>query len=130
MPHETPHHGHPPITMRRHPDGAWRTFSQVGDYCYDTWSDDDPSPVLWIATPCSYVSGWGDGTKPNWNPVRWRVGDQGKRRVWWEWNANPDCPTLYPSLHAVGDWHGWVKDGVLYEHGTQPRKPSSWLRNL
>lgn len=30
----------------------------------------------------------------------------------WEWNGNLDKPTLTPSVHHVGHWHGWLTDGV------------------
>lgn len=30
---------------------------------------------------------------------------------YWEWNGNEDQPTLMPSVHAVGSWHGWVRAG-------------------
>ena len=30
----------------------------------------------------------------------------------WEWNGNHDAPTLTPSVHHIGHWHGWLKSGV------------------
>lgn len=30
----------------------------------------------------------------------------------WEWNGNRDQPTLSPSVHHVGHWHGWLQNGV------------------
>lgn len=33
-------------------------------------------------------------------------------RASWEWNGNMDAPTLSPSVHNVGHWHGWLRDGV------------------
>lgn len=29
----------------------------------------------------------------------------------WEWNGSTDKPTLSPSVHHVGHWHGWLRDG-------------------
>lgn len=29
----------------------------------------------------------------------------------WEWNGSTDAPTLHPSVHHVGHWHGWLRDG-------------------
>ena len=30
----------------------------------------------------------------------------------WEWNGSMDAPTLSPSVHRVGHWHGWLRNGV------------------
>jgi len=30
----------------------------------------------------------------------------------WEWDGNTDAPTLSPSVHHVGHWHGWLRNGV------------------
>jgi hypothetical protein len=30
----------------------------------------------------------------------------------WEWDGNREKPTLHPSVHHVGHWHGWLRAGV------------------
>lgn len=30
----------------------------------------------------------------------------------WDWDGDVDAPTLSPSVHHVGHWHGWLKEGV------------------
>ena len=30
----------------------------------------------------------------------------------WEWDGNMDTPTLSPSVHHVGHWHGWLRNGI------------------
>jgi hypothetical protein len=30
----------------------------------------------------------------------------------WEWDGNREKPTLKPSVHHVGHWHGYLRDGV------------------
>lgn len=30
----------------------------------------------------------------------------------WNWNGSTDSPTLRPSVHHVGHWHGYLTDGV------------------
>ena len=30
----------------------------------------------------------------------------------WEWNGHREKPTLTPSVHHVGHWHGYLTDGV------------------
>jgi hypothetical protein len=29
----------------------------------------------------------------------------------WIWDGNRQAPTLSPSVHHVGHWHGWLKNG-------------------
>ena len=29
----------------------------------------------------------------------------------WEWDGNREAPTLSPSVHNVGHWHGFLKSG-------------------
>ena len=33
-------------------------------------------------------------------------------RATWEWNGSLESPTLSPSVHHVGHWHGWLRNGV------------------
>lgn len=35
-------------------------------------------------------------------------GEQGKM---WSWDGNHDRPTLHPSIHRKGHWHGYLVDG-------------------
>lgn len=42
----------------------------------------------------------GEGFKPEMGPS-------------WNWNGSLDAPTLSPSLHAVGHWHGFLKAGFF-----------------
>lgn len=30
----------------------------------------------------------------------------------WQWDGNRDAPTLTPSVHWVGHWHGFLRNGV------------------
>ena len=36
-----------------------------------------------------------------------------KERVKWQLSGTLEKPTLSPSVHWVGVWHGWLKDGFL-----------------
>lgn len=38
--------------------------------------------------------------------------DTGKERVW-AWDGNEERPTLTPSIHAPGEWHGFLRAGRL-----------------
>ena len=31
----------------------------------------------------------------------------------WQWDGNQETPTLSPSIHLVGTWHGWLRAGKL-----------------
>lgn len=31
----------------------------------------------------------------------------------WGWDGNKDSPTVTPSIHYVGHWHGWLRAGRL-----------------
>lgn len=31
----------------------------------------------------------------------------------WEWDGNMDKPTLKPSVHSIGRWHGHIKQGRM-----------------
>lgn len=31
----------------------------------------------------------------------------------WGWDGNEDKPTLTPSIHCIGSWHGWLRAGRL-----------------
>jgi hypothetical protein len=41
----------------------------------------------------------GDGHKPD------------GARPSWRWNGLRSEPTLHPSVHMVGHWHGWLRGG-------------------
>ena len=41
-----------------------------------------------------------------------REGDNGVARIW-GWDGNEDKPTLTPSIHWVGTWHGFMRAGKL-----------------
>ncbi|TIT40201.1 MAG: hypothetical protein E5W76_17225 [Mesorhizobium sp.] len=30
----------------------------------------------------------------------------------WEWDGNEEAPTLSPSVHHVGHWHGYLRAGI------------------
>ncbi len=69
------------------------------------WSKD--YSILWIMIPAGThpqgycLSPW--HIKPNKN-------DGGHS---WQWDGNIEKPTLTPSLHAVGIWHGYMRNGNL-----------------
>lgn len=57
---------------------------------------------LWLACPgdCQMVSPL---------PIRPHAGSGAS----WELSGTPEAPTLSPSVHHVGCWHGWLRAGEL-----------------
>lgn len=31
----------------------------------------------------------------------------------WQWDGNEEKPTLHPSVHLPGRWHGWFRNGRM-----------------
>lgn len=64
--------------------------------------DDKGGRDFWYNCPC------GCGTQSV-----LRVGDKFKPAAQpsWNWNGSVESPTLTPSVHHVGHWHGWLTAG-------------------
>lgn len=50
-----------------------------------------------------------------WIHSEWTIDHKNDCGDMWSWSGTEGCPTLSPSLHAVGIWHGYVRDGKLVE---------------
>lgn len=50
-----------------------------------------------------------------WVCSEWTIDHKNECGAQWSFSGSYDCPTLSPSLHAIGVWHGWVRDGKLVE---------------
>lgn len=105
---DTPHQGHQPIAMHRVVE--YSGVEKAGDfYWYLPAGSNDR--YLAFAVP----------SKTETNPDHYLFQNlpvqQGQNiSGWcWGWNGNEDKPTLTPSVHAIGHWHGWVCDGMLIE---------------
>ena len=72
------------------------------------WFVNDGSIWLWIpASERPRAYGWPKTLS------RWPFKEPLENGACWKYNGNPDCPTLHPSIHAVGIFHGWLQDGIL-----------------
>ena len=103
---DTPRYGHKPLLMRRvAEEGA---IAAVGDFA---WKSEGGVRYLVLAIPrqLPYES---DSWMLVVLPVRIGPSEQGK---FWRWNGSEAEPTLTPSVHSEGHWHGWVRDGMLVE---------------
>lgn len=72
-------------------------IEQIGDFCFD---DDFNHIYIWLpgmsGPDCLAISKTATS----------------EDRVWF-WNGNEVKPTLSPSIHAIGQWHGYLRDGRL-----------------
>ena len=127
---KTPKIGHGPIKMRNvgkdwpHWSKDWPHWSEAdpprkpdwtrvhpplkqrGDFY---WNTEGGNRVLVLAIPIL------SGEKKDWSWSRWNITKPNMGGHQWRWDGNEDEPTLRPSLHDVGLWHGYVKGGVLTE---------------
>lgn len=110
MTSSTPRYGHQPIAMRRVADED--AIERAGDFAWMAGQvGEDGVRYLAFAIPRpteSDPAGW------RWQllPVKQGSNETGRH---WGWDGNEDTPTLTPSIHAIGDWHGWVRGGNLVE---------------
>lgn len=70
------------------------------------FSSDEES--LWICCPCGCgritpLDIYGKGNPKTETPS-------------WEWDGDRERPTLAPSIHAVGHWHGWLTRGYFVQN--------------
>lgn len=72
-------------------------MQQPGDFCF---SEDDDH--LYIILP--------GGKHPD--AIGIQRGEPGGHRVW-GWDGNREAPTLTPSIHSPGQWHGHLRAGKL-----------------
>ena len=106
MTRPTPKLDHHPLPMRRRENAG--DIERVGDFRFV--SDD----VINLAIPFrpDGKGGW------RWTmcvvPIT-RKPVAEKNEGEWSWDGNAERPTLEPSIHMIGVWHGWVKGGRLVE---------------
>ena len=82
-----------PIHARRRESNA--AVEKVGDYCI---APAGTEMLIWL--PHDTMA------------ARIRLGE-GKAHPRWLWDGNADSPTLTPSLHLPGVWHGYLTNGQL-----------------
>ena len=99
----TPRQGHDPVRMRR--IAAYGDVERVGDFWWQI--DEKGHRMILIALPIpSGKFCWSEWAIA---PLKLSNGAS------WTWDGDVDAPTLSPSLHAIGLWHGWVRKGMLIE---------------
>lgn len=99
---QTPRYGHAPIKMEQLEQGS--EFTKPGQYY---WNTNGGKKTLVLAIPRSA------DLKHTYS--RWSIDWKNHCNASWSLTGTDDCPTLSPSLHAVGVWHGFVRNGMLVE---------------
>jgi len=89
----------PPVHAKR-VDDLYEDGGAPGAFEYYRSGDRFPAGMIYLC-PC------GCGAS---NALRFRPSSP--EHPSWEWDGNLDAPTLLPSVHRVGHWHGWLKNGV------------------
>ena len=85
------------------------TQIEPGDFAWDfdsveTGGDrSQPTHRLYLCLP---------GERGCFEAIDVQRGARGGPRVW-GWDGNEDKPTLTPSIHSPGVWHGWLTAGRL-----------------
>lgn len=99
----TPRYGHAPAPMRRRENSD--KLCELGDFCWQVGGTGKRTLVVLI--PSNGPSGRVYS--------RWTIDHENHCGASWSWDGNEHLPTLSPSLHAVGTWHGYVRSGQLVE---------------
>ena len=113
---DTPRYGHEPIKMNRVINGKF--MCRVGDYYFDK-KGSKPTLILAIPSPQERperMKCYNHDTPPdNFQYSRWPINHPNILGEYWTWDDNEESPTITPSLHAVGYWHGFVQNGYMRE---------------
>lgn len=75
-------------------------ITRPGDFSWD--SEADGKRYLYLCLPGS----------THMEAIKVKRGAPGGNRVW-GWDGNEETPTIEPSIHAVGSWHGYLRAGRL-----------------
>ena len=102
----TPRYGHAPVPMRR--VQSLGDVDNQGDFA---WTSGDDGKAIFLALPSPSVDAPTNYIL-NRIPVNEGANSPGKQ---WGWDGNEDAPTLTPSIHCLGHWHGWVRAGQMIE---------------
>lgn len=103
---ETPRHGHAPIKMRRRQIEFFEgPEHSVGEFLFETYADGQLH--LELILPSS--------RDPRGCYIAIPVSRQHAPGKAWGWDGNEETPTITPSIHTHGVWHGWVRNGELVE---------------
>lgn len=76
---------------------------QAGQFCYVVNAAGEKVGLQ------SCLPNAGDHGDPSWGVTMFK--GYGTPNHEWTWDGNIEKPTLKPSIHRVGHWHGWLRSG-------------------
>lgn len=92
----------------------------------DAWKNVQPGDFWWGREAVRLEDGTEHGYRVMWakwpdgcfgcipiEPVPDPVKSSRYARPTWGWDQNERAPTLTPSIHHIGHWHGWVRAGRM-----------------
>ena len=82
-------------------DPQARVGLQPGDYELETMADGQRYFWLRCPGPCGQIE-----------PLTLRPALKALGQASWEFSGTPQAPTLSPSIHHPGCWHGWLQNGI------------------
>lgn len=123
-----------------HPGGPGREGLRIGDMWYSLWKTTEDCPAAFQADLSDeYRRDWA-GKRPPLVVVVPALSKAGYRLIpidehytrpgethGWTVTGQPPNVTCSPSINAIGDWHGWLQNGVLsddVEGRTYPPLPA------
>lgn len=107
---EAPRHGHAPIPMRAAKDD-FDDINALGDFFINEAGD-----RIYMAIPTTRPFLDKERADPPWTFISLPIGrTKPAQSPSWQWDGNREKPTLSPSVHTFGHWHGWVRNGEMVE---------------
>lgn len=108
MSEPTPRYGHQPIKMQR-----VAAPEEVGEFRFHNPNGIHGTLHIEVVVPAPLPD---DPQHGVWQylPVKVGPANQDASRNW-GWDGNEEAPTLTPSIHTIGHWHGFIRNGFLVE---------------
>lgn len=91
---------------KRLAEGSWAEGTKFKPGAFAVAERGEP-PRLYL----SYACPCGCGSVGS-LPIRSTAAGAPEQHPSWAWNADVERPTLVPSIHDVGHWHGYLRDGA------------------
>ena len=113
----TPKLGHKPITMQRMIAGEaekWDFENHITARGQFVWRMVGDKRTLVVAIP-RLLARHSEDEGTAWCYGAYTIDHPNSTGLQWSWDGHEDKPTLSPSIHAEGMWHGWVREGQLVE---------------
>ena len=89
------------------------TNGQLGDWCFFEGSDRNTYIAFRYPHPDTknYPPEYLETYRGEMSHVPVSTGE--KQASCWLWDGNRESPTISPSIHIIGSWHGYIRNGKL-----------------